>query len=307
MLKYRKYYYTLSSVLVVASIISLAVVGLNFGIDFTGGGVMEVNFKSERPNHEQVRVALADVDLGETIIQDIGPSGLILRFKNIDEAVHQEALNKFEGLGEFEELRFESIGPVIGAETKRKSIWAILLVLVAILVYIAWAFRRISFPLKSWKYGIVALITLFHDVLITVGVFSIISHFLGIEIGVPFVAALLTIFGYSVNDTIVIFDRIRENVLRQGSTFDFAEVINKSVRQTYVRSLNTSLTTLFVLLAIFLFGGITIKYFVLALIIGVSVGTYSSLFLASPLLFSWSVVKLNKSSFRRPAKEARRN
>ena len=307
MLKYRKYYYTLSSVLVVASIISLAVVGLNFGIDFTGGGVMEVNFKSERPNHEQVRVALADVDLGETIIQDIGPSGLILRFKNIDEAVHQEALNKFEGLGEFEELRFESIGPVIGAETKRKSIWAILLVLVAILVYIAWAFRRISFPLKSWKYGIVALITLFHDVLITVGVFSIISHFLGIEIGVPFVAALLTIFGYSVNDTIVIFDRIRENVLRQGSTFDFAEVINKSVRQTYVRSLNTSLTTLFVLLAIFLFGGITIKYFVLALIIGVSVGTYSSLFLASPLLFSWSVLKLKKSSFRRPAKEARRN
>ena len=307
MLKYRKYYYTLSSVLVVASIISLAVVGLNFGIDFTGGGVMEVNFKSERPNHEQVRVALADVDLGETIIQDIGPSGLILRFKNINEAVHQEALNKFEGLGEFEELRFESIGPVIGAETKRKSIWAILLVLVAILVYIAWAFRRISFPLKSWKYGIVALITLFHDVLITVGVFSIISHFLGVEIGVPFVAALLTIFGYSVNDTIVIFDRIRENVLRQGSTFDFAEVINKSVRQTYVRSLNTSLPTLFVLLAIFLFGGITIKYFVLALIIGVSVGTYSSLFLASPLLFSWSVVKLKKSSFRRPAKEARRN
>ena len=294
MLKYRKYYYTLSSVLVVASIISLAVVGLNFGIDFTGGGVMEVNFKSERPNHEQVRVALADVDLGETIIQDIGPSGLILRFKNIDEAVHQEALNKFEGLGEFEELRFESIGPVIGAETKRKSIWAILLVLVAILVYIAWAFRRISFPLKSWKYGIVALITLFHDVLITVGVFSIISHFLGVEIGVPFVAALLTIFGYSVNDTIVIFDRIRENVLRQGSTFEFAEVINKSVRQTYVRSLNTSLTTLFVLLAIFLFGGITIKYFVLALIIGVSVGTYSSLFLASPLLFSWSVIKLKK-------------
>lgn len=294
MLKYRKIYYTFSSILVIASIISIATVGLNFGIDFTGGGVMEVDFKAERPNHEQVRVALADVDLGETIIQDIGTSGLILRFKNIDEAVHQSALNKFETLGEFEELRFESIGPVIGSETKRKSIWAILLVLVAILAYVAWAFRRMSFPLKSWKYGIVALITLFHDVLITVGVFSIISHFLGIEIGVPFVAALLTIFGYSVNDTIVIFDRIRENVLRQGRTFDFAEVINKSVGQTYVRSLNTSLTTLFVLLAIFLFGGLTIKYFVLALIIGVSVGTYSSLFLASPLLFSWSVIKLKK-------------
>ena len=292
MLKHRKIYYTLSLVLVIASVISLASFGLNFGIDFTGGSIMDIEFRDGRPSHEEIRFALGETDLGEIIIQDIGDAGLILRFKNIEETVHADVSEKLKSLGEFDERGFQSIGPVIGEETKRKSIWAVSLVFIMILVYVAWAFRRVSFPLKSWKYGVVALITLFHDVLITVGIFSVIGHFLNVEVGAPFIAALLTILGYSVNDTIVIFDRIRENVLRQGSIFNFADVINRSVKQTYVRSLNTSLTTLFVLLAIFFFGGVTIKYFVLLLIIGVTVGTYSSLFLASPLLFSWSVIKL---------------
>ncbi len=292
MLKHRKIYYTLSLALVIASVVSLASFGLNFGIDFTGGSSMDIEFRDGRPSHEEIRFALGETDLGEIIIQDIGDAGLILRFKNIEETVHADVSEKLKSLGEFDERGFQSIGPVIGEETKRKSIWAVSLVFIMILVYVAWAFRRVSFPLKSWKYGVVALITLFHDVLITVGIFSVIGHFLNVEVGAPFIAALLTILGYSVNDTIVIFDRIRENVLRQGSIFNFADVINRSVKQTYVRSLNTSLTTLFVLLAIFFFGGVTIKYFVLLLIIGVTVGTYSSLFLASPLLFSWSVIKL---------------
>ena len=291
MLKHRKIYYTLSLALVIASVVSLASFGLNFGIDFTGGSSMDIEFRDGRPSHEEIRFALGETDLGEIIIQDIGDAGLILRFKNIEETVHADVSEKLKSLGEFDERGFQSIGPVIGEETKRKSIWAVSLVFIMILVYVAWAFRRVSFPLKSWKYGVVALITLFHDVLITVGIFSVIGHFLNVEVGAPFIAALLTILGYSVNDTIVIFDRIRENVLRQGSIFNFADVINRSVKQTYVRSLNTSLTTLFVLLAIFFFGGVTIKYFVLLLIIGVTVGTYSSLFLASPLLFSWSVIK----------------
>ena len=292
MLKHRKIYYTLSLVLVIASVISLASFGLNFGIDFTGGSIMDIEFRDGRPSHEEVRSALGETDLGEIIIQDIGDAGLILRFKNVEETAHADVSEKLKSLGEFDERGFQSIGPVIGEETKRKSIWAISLVFIMILVYVAWAFRGVSFPLKSWKYGVVALITLFHDVLITVGIFSVVGYFLNIEVGVPFVAALLTILGYSVNDTIVIFDRIRENVLRQGSIFNFADVIDKSVKQTYMRSLNTSLTTLFVLMAIFFFGGFTIKYFVLILIIGVVSGTYSSLFLASPLLFSWSVIKL---------------
>ena len=294
MLQYRKIYYVISGTLVTLSIVSLFVFGLNFGIDFKGGSLMELDFVGGRPGHDQVRNALADVDLGEVTIVDSGQSGLILRFKDTDEATHQEILQSFEKFGEHTEMRFESVGAVIGEETKKKSAWAIVLVLVMILIYVAWAFRRLSFPLRSWQYGVVALATLFHDMIITIGIFSLLGHFFGIEVGVAFVAALLTILGYSVNDTIVIFDRIRENIARQGSIFDFGKVIDKSVREARVRSLNTSLTTLFVLSAIFFFGGHTITYFILTLIIGVVVGTYSSLFIASPLLFSWSVVKIRK-------------
>lgn len=295
MLKYRKIYYTISGVLILTSIMSLTILGLNFGTDFTGGSMMEVRFENERPSHESVRAALADFKLGAITIQNSGGGGMILRFRHVDEALHQDILNKVKTFGELEEQRFESIGPVIGEETKRKAVWAIGLVLIMILIYVAWAFRKISFPLRSWIYGVVSLFALFHDVIITVGIFALLGYFLNIEVGIPFVAALLTILGYSVNDTIVVFDRIRENVLKKSSDFNFGELIDSSLRQSYVRSLNTSLTTFFVLLAIFLLGGVTIKYFVLTLMIGVVVGTYSSLFLASPLLFSWHLVKLKRS------------
>ncbi len=294
MLRYRKIYYALSGFLVIASIISLAVLGLNLGVDFKGGSIMELVSLGSRPSHEAIRSLLTEFALGEVTVQDSGDANLILRFKNVDEAVHQSVLSKLKGLSEFEEVRFESIGPVIGSETKQKSLWAVLLVVIMVLAYVAWAFRRISFPLRSWKYGVVAIIALFHDIVITMGVFAFVGHFLNLEIGVPFVAALLTILGYSVNDTIVIFDRIRENVMRQGSVFDFAQVINDSFNQVYIRSLNASLSTLLVLVAIFLFGGATLKYFVLTLIIGISIGTYSSIFLASPLLFSWSMLRIRK-------------
>ncbi|OGZ58234.1 MAG: protein-export membrane protein SecF [Candidatus Spechtbacteria bacterium RIFCSPHIGHO2_02_FULL_43_15b] len=307
MLKYRKVFYLISGLLVIASVISLAIFRLNLGIDFEGGTLLEVNFENRRPSHEEARNKLSELGLGSTVIQDVDETGLILRFKavevtegdasgefNVGEARHQEILAKLRDLGPLEENRFDSIGPVIGEETKEKSIWAISLVVVMIMVYIAWAFKGVSFPLRSWKYGIVAVIALFHDIIITAGVFSAVGYFFNVEVGMPFVAALLTILGYSVNDTIIIFDRIRENVLREGSIFDFGKVINKSVSQTFVRSINTSLTTLFVLICILLFGGETLKYFGLTLAIGIVVGTYSSIFLASPLLFSWSVLKLKK-------------
>jgi len=298
MLTYRKYFYILSFTFVAASIVSLAFFGLRFGIDFTGGSMMEVTFEGERPSHQDVRTAISGVRTSEgeqltgLVIQDIGTDGLILRFQDVGTTTHQGILERLQNFGSIQEQRFESVGPAIGQETKQKSLWAMGLVLVMILVYIAWAFRRISFPLSSWKYGVIAVVALFHDILITVGVFSMLGYVSQVEVGVPFVAALITILGYSINDTIVLFDRIRENVVRQGSAFNFEEIINASVRQTYMRSLGTSLTTLFVLIALFFFGGETITNFVLALIIGITAGTYSSIFLAAPLLFSWSMIKL---------------
>ena len=295
MLKYRKIYYSLSALLVVASISFFFIFGLKFGIDFRGGSLMQLKFVSSSvPSSESIQSALEGLSLGDIVIQSTGKSGVILRFVDIDESLHQSMLVRLEALGQFEEERFESIGPVIGEETKQKAIWAIILVLIMILVYVAWAFRKISYPLGSWVYGLVALVTLFHDVLITIGVFVLLGHILKIEVGVPFVAALLTILGYSVNDTIVVFDRIRENILKRGGEFDFGNIIDRAIKQTYVRSTNTSLTTFFVLAAIFLFGGVTIKYFVLTLMIGVAVGTYSSIFLASPLLFSIYLLKFRK-------------
>lgn len=184
-----------------------------------------------------------------------------------------------------EELRFDSVGPSIGQELKRKSIYAIVIVLILIIAYIAWSFRKVSKPVASWKYGLAAIVALFHDVLIVVGVFALLGKYLGVEIDTAFIAAILTVLGYSVNDTIVVFDRLRENLPRSDE--DFAGTVNTSLNQTIGRSINTSLTTLLVLLAIFIFGGETIKYFVLALIIGIIAGTYSSIFLASPLLVVW--------------------
>jgi len=190
----------------------------------------------------------------------------------------------------FEELRFDSIGPTIGKELKRKAFLAIIIVLIAIIAYIAYAFRKVSHPVESWKYGLSAIIALAHDILIITGVYAILGHFFNFQVDALFVTALLTILGFSVHDSIVTFDRVRENIYRhQDQTFEI--VVNNSVNETLVRSLNTSITTLFVLLAIYLFGGETIKDFVLTLMMGVVIGTYSSIFVASPLLVIWYKIK----------------
>jgi len=194
-----------------------------------------------------------------------------------------------------EEKRFNSIGPVIGSELKESSVWAIVIALIAIVLYIGFAFRKVSFPVSSFKYGIIATIALFHDIIITLGVFSVLGHFYGIEIGIPFVAAILAILGYSVNDTIVVFDRTRENLLKSGID-DFEKIVNKSVNETLIRSINTSFTTLIVLFALYLFGGDTIKYFVVALMVGIAAGTYSSIFIASPLLVTWQKWDLKRKA-----------
>jgi preprotein translocase subunit SecF len=211
------------------------------------------------------------------------------------EEVDLGAIAANEENSNIKEKRFDSIGPVIGNELKSTAVIAIVIALIAIVLYIGWAFRKVSRPVSSFKYGIIATITLFHDIIITLGVFAVLGHLYNIEVGIPFVAALLAILGYSVNDTIVVFDRTRENLIRSGSD-DFEKVVNKSVNETLIRSLNTSFTTLLVLATLFLFGGTTIKYFIVALIVGITAGTYSSIFIASPLLVTWQKWSLRRRS-----------
>ncbi len=290
---HRKIYFTISGILCLVSIVSLGFWGLNLGIDFTGGTLMEITFEESRPVTSEITDSLKNLELGKITIQSSGDLGMILRFKDVDERAHQEILKTFKGsFGEevFREERFESIGPIIGQELKRKAIWAVIIVLVAIVLYIAWVFRKVSYFISSWKYGLIAIVALVQDILIVLGLFSILGRFGSVEIGTPFVAALLTILGYSVNDTIVVFDRIREN-LHKHEQEDFEKTINQSVNQTITRSLNTSLTTLLILTAVYFLGGASIRYFILALISGVIIGTYSSIFLASPLLVAWQKLK----------------
>lgn len=298
----RKIYFSVSSLLLVISLASLLFWGLRLGIDFTGGSLMEVEFVESRPDNQLIQDKLinlpadeAGLIIGSVNLQPTGDKGLILRFRDMDEATHQKVLAGLNELSPVNEKRFESIGPLIGQELRQKAIWAIGFALLAIILYIAWSFRKVSQPIASWQYGLVAIVALFHDIFITLGFFSILSHFREIEIGLPFVAAFLTILGYSVNNSIVIFDRARENLLRTNWK-DFGTVINDSVNQSLTRCLNTALTTLFVLLAIFFLGGETIKYFSLALVIGIIVGTYSSIFVTSPLIVSWYYRKYRSKS-----------
>ncbi|MFC1663684.1 protein translocase subunit SecF [Patescibacteria group bacterium] len=284
-LKYKKIYFAFSGVLILASILSLIVFGLNLGIDFKGGSILEVEYQTERPSNQTIKDNLADFDLGLSYVQPAGERGVILRTKDLTEEVHQQVLEKLKETGDFEERRFESIGPVVGQELKEKTKVIIILALLAIVLYIAFAFRKIQRPLGSWQYGIASLLALFHDILIPLGVFSVLGKFYQVEISIPVITALLAVLGYSINNTVVVFDRIRENLIKRRDGFE--ETVDQSLNQTLTRSINTSLTTLFVLFAIFFFGGETLRYFSLALILGISMGTYSSIFLASPILVVW--------------------
>lgn len=282
--------------MIIMSIIALVAFGLKLGIDFTGGSLLEIEFAIPRPNNQQINDILTTNGINNAIVQPIGEKEVEIRFKDIDEATHQKVLAELknnlkptefkEGDTVLTEKRFDSIGPSIGNELKKKTVWAIIIVSIAIIAYIAWAFRKVSKPIASWKYGVIAVVALIHDIIITVGLFAILGKFYGIEANAPFIAALLTIFGYSNNDTIVVFDRIRENLIRHRGD-DFEDIVDRSINEVIVRSINTSVTVLLALFVLLLFGGATIRDFVLALIFGVIIGTYSSVFLASPLLVVW--------------------
>ncbi|MFH1656892.1 MAG: protein translocase subunit SecF [bacterium] len=290
-LKYRKIYFFFSGILILASLACLIIYGLNFGIEFKGGSVLEVEYQGDRPSTTLIREKINSFGWREYSVRQSGESEIILSVgeNNISQKLCDEVILKLEELGEIKkdpQPSFEAISSVVGKELTEKTGLIVVFSLLVIIFYVAFAFRKVSQPVSSWRYGIATLIALFHDVLIPLATFSLLGKFYGIQITIPIITALLTVFGYSVNNTVVVFDRIRENLLKK-SNLTFEETVNDSLNQTLTRSINTSLTTLFVLAAIFFFGGVTLKYFALALIIGIFAGTYSSLFLVSPILVSW--------------------
>lgn len=297
----RKIWFIFSGTLIVLSVSALLLWGLRLGIDFTGGSLLELKFSGAPPARVELENVFTEAGLSAPGIQQTEEGSMVFRFAPITEAQHQEIVAKMNerfaagaltaGSGAaispvvIEEVRFDSIGPAIGKELWQKSVVAVILVTLAVLVYIAWSFRKISRPVPAWVYGVIVILTFIHDTIIPLGVFAWLGKFKSVEVGGPFIAAVLTILGYSINDTIVVLDRVRENLKRMKGSFE--EVVEASVHQTIVRSLNTTFTTMLALAAILVFGGPTLQTFALALLIGIFFGAYSSIFIASPLLVVW--------------------
>jgi preprotein translocase subunit SecF len=289
--KYKKIFIGISITLVVLSLLSMFIFGFNIGIDFKGGALTEVVYKTSRPAQADLSTAISSinsVNFGSALLQPTGDLGYLVKTRDLNDSEHSLLLKILSEDGKYPltEMSFNSIGPSVGAELTRKAILAVILISIAIICFIAFAFRKVSKPVSSWKYGLIAIISLLHDVAIPVGLFVVLSHYYGAELDTLFVVAVLTILGLSVSDTIVIFDRIRENLRNQTTTtkMNFSEIVGKSLEQSYIRSICTSMTVILVLLALFFFGPISTRYFALMLAAGMFFGTYSSIFLASPLL-----------------------
>jgi preprotein translocase subunit SecF len=299
-IKYKKIFFIISAVLVAGAIFSMFSFGLKFGIDFKGGSILEVVYPEDgvehnRPDITAVNQKIKELSLGSVLVQPAGEDGFIVRSKELSEAERMSLLNalSLDGSVVMQEKKFNSVGPTMGAELRSKAWVAIATVIIAIILFIAFVFRRVSESgVSSWKYGVIAIIALAHDIIIPAGIFSA----LGYEFDSLFVIALLAILGLSVNDTIVVFDRVRENIKNKISK-DFSETVGMSLKQTFTRSINTSLTTLFVLLTLYFVGPESTQHFALALALGIFFGTYSSIFLASPLLVA--VEKFGKTNGKR--------
>jgi preprotein translocase subunit SecF len=284
----KNLYFLISLIVIVPGLISLLLFGLKLSIEFTGGSRMTISFP--KTVDSRTVEAVRNVYKQEKIeLSTVQPSGkdIIIRAVPVNENETKRLIAGLsQSVGEFKQESFESIGPTIGGETTTKAIYSVLLATLLIVIYIAISFRKVPRPVTSWRFGICAIAALLHDVLVLLGIFSILGHFLGVEVDSLFITALLTVIGFSVHDTIVVFDRIRENLLRV-SGLSFATVVNDSILQTIVRSLNTSLTAILVLVTLLIFGGDSVRWFVVALLIGIASGTYSSIFNAAPLLVVW--------------------
>lgn len=309
--KNRKIFYSLSVLLIGFSIYSIATLGLNFGIDFTGGSLVEVRYAEMNSassttattttastatatattsviTTDSVKKSLDSLNLGEYVVRQAGTDGFIIRIRALSEVERKMVVEALGG----EVKRFDSVGPILGKELQSKAVWSIVLVLLAIIIFITYAFRGVSKPISSWKYGVVAIVALFHDVIIPTGIFAYLGRAGGYEIDALFITALLVILGFSIHDTIVVFDRTRENLKNfafgtSSCKKTFEEIVGMSITQTIARSINTSFTTILALVALYFFGPKTTENFALALILGIAVGTYSSIFIGTPLLVTW--------------------
>jgi len=290
-INHRKIYLSIAGILVVASLVVVIVLGFNQGVDFRGGTLWQFEIPEKIPTTTQ----LEDFFRAKIIIEgdikvshDQANNNFFARMPVITESDHQTfTLILKDQYPSFSELSFQSIGPSIGERLKRNAIWAVILSLIGVSIYIAFAFRKTSKPISSWKYGVVTMTTLFHDIVIPAALLALLGRFSIVEIDSNFIVAILVIMGFSVHDTIVVFDRARENLSLDRGKTEFGEVINSSINQTIARSINTSVTLIFVLIALYFVGPINLKYFILVLIVGVSAGVYSSIFVASPLLVVW--------------------
>lgn len=290
---FNKIWFAISALLIAPGIIALAVWGLRLGIDFTGGTLLELQFQEQNLESrilnlgEVIETAIKETGVEHGTVQSVGQGRVLIRIEPVNQEQHAAILQKIgETVGEHEEGRFETVGPTISRDLTRKAISAVVVASLAIILYIAWSFRGIPKPASSWRFGVAAVAALLHDLLFVVGAFAILGHFAGYEVDGLFITALLTVMGFSVHDTIVVFDRMREN-LKRFPGLSFADNANLSLTQTLARSLGTSLTVLLVLLALYLLGPATIQPFVLALLLGITIGTYSSIFFATPLVVVW--------------------
>ncbi len=292
----RFWWFLLSAVVLVPGIISLSIFGLKPGIEFTSGSTITLQF-DQKVEQSDLRTYLGQVGYADVILQRTVEGNFLLRTREITSDVKDALMVKLKDkFGEVKALDFFSVSPIVASETASRSAVAVAVTAIAILIYISWAFRKVQ---KPFRYGVCAIIAMLHDVFVVLGIFSILGRLFNLEIDAMFIAGMLTVVGYSVHDTIVVFDRIRENSIK-GVSKDFGEIVNYSLQQTLGRSLNTSLTTLFVIVALFLFGGATIKNFILVLLIGIVTGTYSSIFNAAQLLVVWEKKEWGKFLFWRP-------
>lgn len=291
--KHTKTWLTIGVLTVLVCIGLLVKWGLKPGIDFTGGSLMEVTYTTERPSQEKIHEVLVAQGVHDSVVQKSGDHKVIIRMNFLNETEHQKLLVALRAAAPsastttsstvLNEEQFQTIGAAVSAQLRSRAFWAVIFVSIGIVLYMAYAFRKVSRPVVSWKYGAVAIVAMIHDIILVLGVFSLLGHFGEIEVDIAFVVALLTVLGYSVNDTIVVFDRIRENLLHRGSQ-NFDETVNMGLNETLMRSINTTLTVLLPLGALYFVGGSTVRYFALALFIGMASGAYSSIFIASPLL-----------------------
>lgn len=289
-INHKKIFISISAFLVLASFFSILFFGLNFGIDFKGGTLLEIKYTKDIPDKKVIENSLSGVIDTNFVLQESDNGSFILRTQSLDTSLREKILKvlSLDNSYPFEKLSLQQVGPSIGQELRNKAFVAMAVVIAIIIIFIAFVFRAVSKPVSSWKYGLVAIVALIHDIIIPLGIFAFLGSLNPLyEVNVLFITALLAILGFSVNDTIVIFDRIRENLRDDEETHkheEFGNLVGKSLSQTFTRSINTSFTTLIVLLCLYFIGGEATKNFSLVLAFGVIFGTYSSIFLASPLL-----------------------